>query len=73
MDVAGTFVKGWDYGMAKEAKYALVATIPVPVGSRLADPKTSPCSETEAAMWLVDRALYGLQTSPSDWGCVSRW
>ena len=49
VDVAGPFVKGWDYGMAKEAKYALVATIPVPVGSRLADPKTSPCSETEAA------------------------
>ena len=54
VDVAGPFVKGWDYGMAKEAKYALVATIPVPVGSRLADPKTSPCSETEA----VDDGLH---------------
>ena len=32
VDIAGPFHKGWDYGDAKEAKYALIATVPIPIG-----------------------------------------
>ena len=35
VDIAGPFTTGWDYGKAREARYALLATIPVPV----AEPK----------------------------------
>ena len=36
-DVVGPFVKGLDYGMAREAKYALITTVPVPLFSGKAD------------------------------------
>ena len=31
-DIAGPFVDGWDYGRGEAAKYALIATVPVPLG-----------------------------------------
>lgn len=33
VDVAGPFHKGWDFRDAKEAKYALIATVPIPIGT----------------------------------------
>ena len=37
VDVAGPFCRGWDPGLRMEARYALIATVPIPVGRR--DPK----------------------------------
>ena len=35
VDVAGPFTTGWDFGRSREARYALLATIPIPVSKEL--------------------------------------
>ena len=32
MDIAGPFRSGWDFGYGQEAKYGLIATVPIPLG-----------------------------------------
>ena len=36
VDIAGPYHSGWDYGESTEAKYALIATVPIPRGSKAA-------------------------------------
>ena len=45
VDITGPLVKGWDYGTGRQAKYALLATVPIPVvdGQLHAEGDQSPC------------------------------
>ena len=38
IDVIGPFKEGWDYGRKETAKYAMVATVPVPISDTVEDP-----------------------------------
>ena len=38
VDVIGPFKEGWDYGRKETAKYAMVATVPVPISDTVEDP-----------------------------------
>ena len=35
MDIAGPFRVGWDFGYGQEARYGLLATVPVPLGTEV--------------------------------------
>ena len=45
VDITGPLVKGWDYGTGRQAKYALLATVPIPVmdGQLHAEGDQPPC------------------------------
>lgn len=62
VDVVGPFKQGWDYGRGREAKYAILATIPVPLSE--VDPEEEKRKEAKV-LWRILRRVRNLRSK--DW------